>query len=492
MSTTQIFLCFLLLVIVYIGIKSRRRLRLPPGPWQLPILGYLPFIDEKNPYLTLTTLAKKYGQIYGIKMGSVYAVILSDHRLVRQVLAKEEFAGRAPLYLTHGIMKGYGLICAEGHVWREQRRFVTACLKDFGTVKYSCGKRDKLEERILTAANEAGLKLKERGSNKEGIDPFDTLHHCLGNLINDLVFGVSYEEDNEIWKMLQKFQDEGVKYMGVAGPLNFLPFLRHFPRYKNVMKYVVDGQTRTHEEYKKIINNYENQPTNADNFLAAFVTEMKKRNSTGEIGSFADPQIFFLLADMFGAGVDTTITTLRWFLLFMAVYPNEQEEILKEMDNVLCGRGPTLNDRPSLPRLEAAIAETQRIRSIVPLGFPHGCMKDAVIEGYDIPKGTMIVPLQWAIHMDPKFWPEPEIFRPARFLTEEGNLAKPDAFMPFQSGKRICVGEELAKMILFLFTARILQSFFVSVPPGSSPCTDGECGITLTPKPHHLVFKHRM
>lgn len=67
---------------------------------------------------------------------------------------------------------------------------------------------------------------KEQECSKDGIDPFHILHHCLGNLINDLVFGITYEETDETWLMLQKLQDEGLKYIGVAGPLNFLPFLR--------------------------------------------------------------------------------------------------------------------------------------------------------------------------------------------------------------------------------------------------------------------------
>lgn len=99
---------------------------------------------------------------------------------------------------------------------------------------------------------------------------------------------------------------------------------RHFPRYKNMMKFITDGQKKTHQVYRKLIENYQVKSNTSDNFLAAFHTEMKKRIMTGEMGSFADPQICYLLADMYGAGVDTTLTTLRWFLLFMAVYPKEQ------------------------------------------------------------------------------------------------------------------------------------------------------------------------
>lgn len=88
--------------------KVKEWQNLPPGPWGLPILGYLPFIDPKQPHLTLTKLSKIFGPIYGIGMGNVYAVVLSDPKLVRDAFAKDSFSGRAPLYLTHGIMHGNG------------------------------------------------------------------------------------------------------------------------------------------------------------------------------------------------------------------------------------------------------------------------------------------------------------------------------------------------------------------------------------------------
>lgn len=86
----------------------RKTLRLPPGPTGIPLLGYLPWIDSERPYVSLTNLARKYGPICGLQMGSIYTILLSDPQLVRQAFAKEVFTGRAPLYLTHGIMQGYG------------------------------------------------------------------------------------------------------------------------------------------------------------------------------------------------------------------------------------------------------------------------------------------------------------------------------------------------------------------------------------------------
>ncbi|XP_043683694.1 cytochrome P450 306a1 isoform X2 [Vespula pensylvanica] len=487
MSIFMIVIAFMLLTILYY--MSRKKHRLPPGPLGLPIVGYLPWIDPKAPHETLTELTRKYGPICGLKMGSVYTVLLSDPRLIRQVFAKDTFAGRAPLYLTHGMMHGYGLICAEGELWRDQRRFVAGCLKNLGMVKFGL-KRDRMERRILAVLEECISKLKER-STIDGFDPNETLQHCIGNLMNDLVFGKTYDENDRVWNWLRMLQEEGVKHIGVAGPLNFLPFLRFLPWYGKTMYTLIDGKEKTHKIYKSIVEEHRSNPVKMESLLAAFDDEMTSRMKSDDLGYFTEKQFYHLLADIFGAGMDTTLTTLRWFLLFVATYPDEQEKIYQEMQQVLPDKEPTLDDRTVLTRLEAAIAEVQRIRSVVPVGIPHGTIEDTQIGDYDIPKGTMVVPMQWSIHTDPSYWQDPFDFKPDRFIADDGSLVKPEAFLPFQTGKRMCVGDELARMILFLFSSRIIRRFVVSIPPNVSINLEGECGITLVPKPHRLVFALR-
>uniref|UniRef100_A0A182MWY1 Cytochrome P450 n=1 Tax=Anopheles culicifacies TaxID=139723 RepID=A0A182MWY1_9DIPT len=97
----------LLFLLGWFIISLYTRYRKPPGPYGLPFIGYLPFIDPRKPYETFAQLAKRYGHIYGLWMGQVYAVVLTDPGLIRTILAKEEASGRAPLFVTHGIMGGH-------------------------------------------------------------------------------------------------------------------------------------------------------------------------------------------------------------------------------------------------------------------------------------------------------------------------------------------------------------------------------------------------
>ncbi|XP_048504684.1 cytochrome P450 306a1 isoform X2 [Athalia rosae] len=381
----------------------------------------------------------------------------------------------------------YGLICAEGDLWREQRRFAVGCLRNLGMVKLGIKKKIKMETRLQTAVDESIAKLLTRSNDGVGVDPHHTLLHCMGNVMNSIVFGKVFEEDDKTWKWLQSLQEDGVKHIGIAGPLNFLPFLRWLPRYKKMMRFLIEGKVKTHEIYAGM-----SREDNTECVLSAFDEEVERRRENGEPnGHFDQPQKMHLLADLFGAGTDTTLTTLRWLLLFLAVHPQEQKNIHDEITTVLKGKTIELEDRKVLPYLEAAIAETQRIRSVVPIGIPHGALEDSEIGGYLIPKGSMVVPLQWAIHMDPEYWENPDDFKPSRFISKDGSFAKRDNFLPFQSGKRVCLGIELAGMMLFIFAGRILQDCKISLPPDVTVELSGDCGITLTPKPHRLIFTPR-
>ncbi|KTF74944.1 hypothetical protein cypCar_00049559, partial [Cyprinus carpio] len=108
--------------------------------------------------------------------------------------------------------------------------------------------------------------------------------------------------------------------------------------------------------------------------------------------------------------------------------------------------------------------------------------------------GTTVVPLLTSVLKDPSEWEKPNSFYPEHFLDEKGQFVKRDAFMPFSAGRRVCLGESLARMELFLFFTSLLQSYRFTTPPGVSGDEldlKGVVGITLNPSPHKLCAIRR-
>ncbi|XP_063703254.1 cytochrome P450 306a1 isoform X2 [Culicoides brevitarsis] len=480
------FLLLTSLLVIYLLQRYFKLRDCPPGPFSIPILGYLPFLDPQQPYVSLTNLAKRYGPIYSLQLGNIFTVVLSDNELIRDALKREEFAGRAPLYVTHGIMGGYGIICAEGDQWRDQRKLSIEWLRKLGMTKFGTT-RDAMQARILLGVEEYVKDLKNEMKKQFDVNPFHILHNALGNVMNDFVFGEKYEKNDETWKYLQHLQEEGVKHIGVSGVVNFLPFLRHLPANSSTINFLLEGKKKTHAIYDKIIAKCQaNLASYRESIVKYFLIDRELRGKSIKFGS--DEQLRHLLADLFGAGVDTTLTTIRWFILFTARDRVIQEKLRYEMHSVLQS-APTLDDVEKLPFMRATIAETQRIRSVVPLGIPHGTTKETKIGKYRIPEGTMVIPLMWAVHMDEKKWKEPEKFMPDRFITENGNFETSSNLIPFQTGKRMCLGEELAKMLLFLFCSNFVYNFSYEVMNPASLDMKGTCGITLTPPDYSLIIK---
>lgn len=94
----------------YLFQMKREHKNCPPGPLgnYIPYIGYLPFLNPTKPYESLFELSKKYGNIFSLQMGSIFTVILADAALIREAFKRDEFSGRAPLYVTHGIFNGNG------------------------------------------------------------------------------------------------------------------------------------------------------------------------------------------------------------------------------------------------------------------------------------------------------------------------------------------------------------------------------------------------
>ena len=203
---------------------------LPPGPLGLPFLGYLPWLDPVEPYKTMTSLVEKYGKVFSLNMGSILCVVVADNGVMKDMFNREEVTGRAPLYLTHGIMQGKGIICSEGEHWREQRKWAGLTMRKLGLAGSGA-------EGALKKTLEELMDLFEKVEG-EFINPHKIMSHVVGNMLNEVIFGMRYSLKSDMWKWLQLVREEGIKLIGVCGVVNFLPVLRFWPSIARNIKYV--------------------------------------------------------------------------------------------------------------------------------------------------------------------------------------------------------------------------------------------------------------
>jgi len=170
------------------------------------------------------------------------------------------------------------------------------------------------------------------------------------------------------------------------------------------------------------------------------------------------------LGSMFTAGSDTTVSAMSSLFLALVLFPRAQRRAQQELDIVI-GRDrlPTFDDRQRLPYLEAICKELVRWQMVTPLGAPHASCQDDIYRGYFIPKGTTMVANAWAILHDPETYPDPEEFKPERFLDKNGRFRDdPTLGLVFGVGKRICPGRHLVDASLFIVISSVLSVFNVT------------------------------
>ncbi|XP_068601252.1 cytochrome P450 2J6-like [Brachionichthys hirsutus] len=481
----------LLFVLVFILVadylKNRQPASFPPGPRPLPIVGNMFSVDHKRTHESLTQLSETYGDVFSLRMGQNWTVVLNRLKVIKEALVTQGdgVADRPGRAIRKDIVHGRGLLSSSGFLWKQQRRFALSTLKYFGFGKKSL--EPVILEEFLHFAKEI------RDFKGKPFAPHLTINKVVSNIICTLVFGHRFEYSDERFGGLLNSFDMALQLdtsIWVKFYNSFPLLMRHLPgphrTAMNIWKDIKAFVTAEIKEHKKNLD-----PANPRDYIDCYLNEIQKTKEQAN-NTFDEDNLIVCVMDLFVAGSETTSTTLRWAFLYMAKYPEIQEKVQAELDRVVGRfRQPAMEDCANLPYTNAVIHEIQRMGNIVPLSLVHFTSRDIQLGGYTIPKGVMVIPNLTSVLLDKNEWETPLTFNPGHFLNEEGKFEKRAAFIPFSAGKRLCLGEMLARMEIFLFFTSFMQHFTFSMPAGVKPVMDSRFGVTLAPQPYDICATSR-
>ncbi|XP_045622742.1 cytochrome P450 2L1 isoform X1 [Procambarus clarkii] len=461
MITEVLLLVFLAALVIYYWQNSSDQ-KLPPGPFCLPIIGSIKQVMVAD---DARELHRKFGDVFRIKMASITITFICNFKLAKEAFLKTECSDRPHYKSFHYLSDGReaGVIFSNGQRWQNVRRFLLRNLRDLGMGKSYLD--SAIQEEAVMLVNDF-----KKYDGKETPIP-QSVNIAALNVIWQLVAGCRYDlNDEEIHtfiKLIKSLQEDTTAFMlpECFPILNYLPgFLtRKLLRtdlIEEIKRKAFQLTGKTIESHKAKLD-----PNNPRDLIDEYLLEMSKKSDIAAF--FSEEDLTRNIFDLFSAGFDTSSSMLRWICLYMAAYPEVQQRVQREIDNAVPrDKLPSHNEKSQLQYLEAVIHEVLRISSLIPFSVGHYVTKDIEIGGYLLPKGTTFLGCSVICHEDPNYWQDPKQFNPDRFLDNDGKfVSQKEGFFPFGIGRRQCLGEALARMEMFIFSAALLQNFTFSPLP---------------------------
>ena len=463
-----------------------KRRHLPPGPPSIPIFGCVPFVKKMGGKLFSDPSLHKYGKLVRIDMGMLSIIVINDFNLAKELFNSDAITGKMEGSYWQNYIRGHngvklGVTHASGERWQVQRRFALRTLRDFGF-----GKK-KLD---ILIQDEAELLIEDLQKSADSNNGEVLLHtnfsapivNVLWKLLVSKRFESNSPETNFIMSHLNNLFKSIFNWKAMVNSLRpYLPLLtyeKNIAKVKNMIRKIIEEHEEVHD------SNAEPQ-----DFVDAFLTEIKR---DGQHWSFDKEQLIVIIMDLLEAGAETTSTTLMWAVMYMVLNPKVQQKCHDEIDRELGSKLPDQDDMPRLPYVLATIMEIQRVSFVAAGSLPHMSTEDLTIEGYKIPKGSFfVINIRKFMH-DPATFSDPDKFDPERFLERDGSVKKYDQFVPFSLGKRMCMGDALAKQELFIFFTMLLQQLNFSETPGCRPDPQKyTCNLTTIPEQFHVNVESR-
>ncbi|XP_038687914.1 cytochrome P450 CYP736A12-like [Tripterygium wilfordii] len=474
--------------------QSKQGRKLPPGPRPLPVIGNLHVLGTL-PHRNLAKLAKKYGSIMSIRLGSVPTIIVSSSDAAELFLKTYDtvFASRpktqASIFMSYN---NTGVAFAEyGPYWRNIRKL---CTEELLSVL-------KVESMAPLRVKELGFLvelIKESVVAGEAVDLSEKIGELIENSAYKMVFGKNNDDKFDIRSLVS----EASHLAGTFNVSDYVPFLepfdlqglkRRMKAYSKTMDDFIEKMLEEHEKNAKL-----NQAQDHRDFIDVLLSVMDQ--PTGSSSSDENPATYTvdrtnikaIILDMILGGYETTATSILWTFSELFRHPEVLKKLQKELENVVgTNRMVEETDLSKLDYLNMVIKETFRLHPVAPFLIPRESIADITINGYHIPKKSRILVNSWAIGRDPNSWTSNvDEFLPERFMDSNIELGGQDLrLIPFGSGRRGCPGMNLGLTINRLIVAQLVHCFDWKLPNGmlSSELDMSETfGLSL-PRTNHLL-----
>ncbi|XP_029387202.1 steroid 21-hydroxylase isoform X2 [Mus pahari] len=434
------------------------------GQWKvqnlhLPPLapGFLHFLQPNLPTYLLG-LTQKLGPIYRIRLG---------------LQGRLAFCLRMDLDLSLG---DYSL------TWKAHKKLSRLALM--------LGMRDSMEPLIEQLTQEFCERMRAQAGTPVTIHKEFSFLTC--SIISCLTFGDKVHDSTLVHTihdcvqdLLEAWNHWSIQILTLIPLLRFLPNpgLQKLKQIQEIRDNIVKQQLKRHKD-SLVAGQWKDM-------IDYMLQGVEKQRDGKDTERLHEGHVHMSVVDLFIGGTETTATTLSWAVAFLLHHPEIQKRLQEELDLKLGPSSQLLyKNRMQLPLLMATIAEVLRLRPVVPLALPHRATRTSSISGYDIPKDTVIIPNIQGANLDEMVWELPSKFWPDRFLEPGKNPRTPS----FGCGARVCLGEPLARLELFVVLARLLQAFTLLPPPdGTLPSLQPQpyAGINLLIPPFQVRLQPR-
>ncbi|KAK5638951.1 hypothetical protein RI129_013246 [Pyrocoelia pectoralis] len=477
-STYLITILFIILIIIIIEQLYKKPttysdLPEPPSPKSLPIIGHLHLLGGYEvPYQAFTNLAKKYGNIIKLKLGNVNSVVINGQENIREVLVTKghHFDSRPNFERYQQLFGGDKQNSLAFCDWSETQRVRREMLKTYTFPRACSNKFSALEDIISHETSQLVTRL----ANSPRETKNEILYSCA-NIFSKHFCSKSFAIDHPAFACMIENFDEIFYEVNQGYAADFLPFLLplHYTRLGKMSELAHDIRNFLIDEV--IEGRYDNY---VDEEPCDYVESLIQHVKNEESACISWENALFALEDIIG-GHSAVGNFLMKLLAYLVTRSEVQTEIQREIDACAGSerRPISISDRGSMPYTEAAILEA--IRLIASPIVPRAANQETSINGYRIPKGTLVFLNNYDLSMSEKLWEEPDAFKPERFIVNN-HIIKPEHFLPFGGGRRSCMGFKMVQMISFGVVSGLLQNF--SIMPVDNECYKIPIGSLALPK----------